>query len=1404
MLGFLFVLRAPFLQPELQLVSIGPVSSRSSGQDDWIEIDCADSIESWTQQIENRIHHQQPILVCWHGSLTVDPEEPGLRKLDDKSHSRSTGRSIRDAISHLKRIPCREIILIVDAVSPSRNRLDQIASIACEDIIRDLIEEELSEANDTPMAVLVNLTQAQETPESCDKSALLCEFNNQLAVRTHSSPLSTTDLLSLVDTASQHSNRRSLPWVFSPHWPLDPRLIQSRSDLSRVETGDDSSPSIALATVPDVRNDREASSKDQSPKVSSSKQIQSYCAVIERSLMAKGQLLGNQHRTEVQSTLVELESQLRHHLSLSDWKLWQAKQSEVWRSTWEGEWITQLLEHPAEDEELIPILIANRLKSAQLAIDHDTVLWVEDWYQQAEQLRCTSERCCHDRASPQWQQTAKAKALSASKLYGQCQSILEKVAVERDRFERFIHQQVASSEPNGDTHCDEIHDVARWKTWIQLLHDKNDSAASSANELRNCLARRERLESILHADTGELRSTRTKIYPVGYRAPSSLMHRNDVVVNQLIRFGFSWYAGHIASQPDLANSVFEAFERTADRLADETISSQYAVREILDLEKRIEAQWQRCDQFNAKSICENSSPWAMTSPLAPSKESLSRSLHERQRQAVKGANQRERDELSRVDSWISSLLEVPPMPVPTIAINVPTQLDWMSQNPIHFTVSVKSVKAGMPLVCTVELEDPQHHVSLDGLKVNHGESVTLPTRAENRSISCEVRIHQTKSGNYGPFRMVLHTSQGDLHSRECIDLGATHVHMASVSLSSRSTHSTNSKPVGIDPASNSNTAWAAGTNAKSEVPYPRDVVWQCMPNRVQPATMYIRNRLLHTETYSLRLHSLAIAPDFVPIGMKDSKIVDQWLINASSQLLAMALVVSLPSESERPISWKPAESNSKNPQSHIGCLIIELTSSDGTQKELIPCHFSRVTPHSRIEPSVAVDLDKGLIAIKIQRVEDAPGAWLPCRIDGILRDQVNGAPFSSGRVEIPAHESIATLNLSIANCRSDHPILELLVDGQPCSFVYEFPSSRSGPIEESTTCVGVAVDVKPSKRIPLWNETTIDAICSPYISDGMWDSVRDRFSIGIDRNGDRIMDRDHVQSIPNPVAMHIDWRGVNADGNPLVETTIEMPQVSIPVDTRWNQFASLVATFERPGDSPLYSNECPIVLDREPPSVVHAWPSNLAARSLLGPPMAVDVEVFDSLSPVVWVGGVWSNHGQMDFVDGMEILPAIRLANGQWSLTLPTEKQRSGNNVLLIQSKDAAGNTSAVHRMLIELRTAKELEAIDASRTTMVSARALFGKQSLENIRVSLYPMTPTPEASASASGPESSPTKPAYEAKTNQAGECRLENVRNGKYRMEASGAIKGNRQLRSMTVDVDASKPWEAYTFRFDLKGQ
>lgn len=1403
-LGFLYILRAPFLQPELQLFSIGPVSPRSSVQDNWIEIDCADSIESWTKQIENRIHHQQPVFVFWQGSLTVDPEEPGLRKLDDKSHSRSTGRSIRDAISHLKRIACREIILIVDAVSPSRNRLDQIASIACEDIIRDLIEEELSEANDTPMAVLVSLWQAQETSESCEKSAFLCEFNNQLADRNHSSPLSTTDLLSLVDTASQHSNRRSLPWVFSPHWPLDPRLIQLRSDLSQFETGDDSLPSIALATVPDVRNDREASNKIQSPTISSSKQIQSYCAVIERELMAKGQLLGNQHRTEVQSTLVDLENQLRHHLSLADWKLWQSKQSEVWRSTWEGEWITQLLEHSTEDEELIPILIANRLKSAQLAIHHDTNLWVEDWYQQAEQLRCTSERCCHDRVSPQWQQTAKAKARSASKLYGQCQSILEKVAVERDRFERFIHQQVASTEPNGGMNCEEIHDVARWKAWIQLLHDNNDSAASSAIELQKCVARRERLESILHADTGELSSKHAKVYPVGYRAPSSLMHRNDVVVNQLMRFGFSRYASHIASQPDLANSVFEAFERTADRLADETVSSKVAVREILDLEKWIEAQWQRGHEFNAKSHGENSSPWTTSSPLAPTKESLSRSLHERYRQAVKGANQRERDELSRVDHWISSLLEVPPVAVPTIAINVPTQLDWLSQNPIQFAVSVKGVKAGMPLVCTVELEDPQQHVSLDGLKVNHGESVTLPTRAENRNISCEVRIHQTKSRNYGPFRMVLHTSQGDLHSRECIDLGATHVRMASVSLSSRSTSPINSKPVGIVPASNSNSAWAADTKANSGVPYPRDVVWQCMPNRVQPTTMYIRNRLLHTETYSLRLHSLAIAPDFVLVGVKDSKIVDQWLTNASSQLLATAMVVSLPSESERPISWKPAESNSKNPQSHICSLIIEVTSSDGTQKELIPCHLSRVTPRSRIEPSVAVDLDKGLIAVKIQRVEDAPGAWLPCRIDGILRDQVNGAPVSSGRVEIPAHESIATLNLSIANCRSDHPILELLVDGQPCSFVYKFPSNRSGPIEESTTCVGVTVDVKPSKRIPLWNETKIDAICSSFISDGMWDSLRDRFSVGIDRNGDRIMDRDHVHAIPNPVAMHIDWRGVNAEGNPLIETTIDIPHVSIPVDTRWNQFASLVATFERPGDSPLYSNECAIVLDREPPSVVHAWPSNLAARSLLGPPMAVEVEVFDSLSPVVWVGGGWSNHGQMDFVDGTEILPAIRLANGQWSLALPTEKQLSGNNVLLIQSKDAAGNTSAVHRMLIELRTAKELEAIDASRTTMVSARALFGKQSLENIRVSLYPVAPTPEASASANGPASSPTKPAYEAKTNQAGECRFENVRNGKYRMEASGSIKGNRQLRSMTVDVDASKPWEAYTFRFDLKGQ
>lgn len=239
--------------------------------------------------------------------------------------------------------------------------------------------------------------------------------------------------------------------------------------------------------------------------------------------------------------------------------------------------------------------------------------------------------------------------------------------------------------------------------------------------------------------------------------------------------------------------------------------------------------------------------------------------------------------------------------------------------------------------------------------------------------------------------------------------------------------------------------------------------------------------------------------------------------------------------------------------------------------------------------------------------------------------------------------------------------------------------------------------------------------------------------------------------------------------------------------------------FQRPGDAPLYSNECHVIFDRESPAVSHAWPSNVSSHPLLGHPLAMDVEVFDSLSPIVWVGAGWSNNGQLDFVDGMEILPAIRQTNGKWSLTLPTEKQRSGNNVLLVQAKDAAGNVSEIYMMNVELRTAKELEAIEATKTTLVATRVLFGRVPLENMRVKLYTVPAVPE-----NGSEVSNMQPSYEGTTNPTGDCRIGNVRKGKYKLEASGSVKGNRQVRSMTIDVDASKPWETYTFRFDLKGQ
>ena len=143
--------------------------------------------------------------------------------------------------------------------------------------------------------------------------------------------------------------------------------------------------------------------------------------------------------------------------------------------------------------------------------------------------------------------------------------------------------------------------------------------------------------------------------------------------------------------------------------------------------------------------------------------------------------------------------------------------------------------------------------------------------------------------------------------------------------------------------------------------------------------------------------------------------------------------------------------------------------------------------------------------------------------------------------------------------------------------------------------------------------------------------------------------------------------------------------------------------------------------------------------------------------------------------------------------------------MLLIQAKDAAGNVSETHRMNVELRTAKELEAIEATKTTLVATRVLFGKVPLENMRVKLYAVAAVPEkAAVPENGSAVSTMQPSYEGTTNPTGDCRIESVRKGKYKLEAIGSVKGNRQVRSMIIDVDASKPWETYTFRFDLKGQ
>ncbi len=255
-----------------------------------------------------------------------------------------------------------------------------------------------------------------------------------------------------------------------------------------------------------------------------------------------------------------------------------------------------------------------------------------------------------------------------------------------------------------------------------------------------------------------------------------------------------------------------------------------------------------------------------------------------------------------------------------------------------------------------------------------------------------------------------------------------------------------------------------------------------------------------------------------------------------------------------------------------------------------------------------------------------------------------------------------------------------------------------------------------------------------------------------------------------------------------------------------NQRGSILAVLQQ-GDQLVARADLPVVVDRQPPRIVHARIEH-ADRCPAGTPLLVVAEPDDAgLAGVVQVEGAWSLDGQLQWHDRLQPILGTLRSDGTWALALPTEAIPAGDHHLLLRAADAAGNVSATYHLSVHLHSQQELDDMVAQARTVLTGALMFAAIPQSGLKVELLELPPSDQppstaAPPTAAGQASAPAdlKVIATTRSGSDGSFRLSDVRSGTYRVRVSGNVRGMRIERQRELTVEAPKPVPPLIWRLD----
>lgn len=557
------------------------------------------------------------------------------------------------------------------------------------------------------------------------------------------------------------------------------------------------------------------------------------------------------------------------------------------------------------------------------------------------------------------------------------------------------------------------------------------------------------------------------------------------------------------------------------------------------------------------------------------------------------------------------------------------------------------------------------------------------------------------------------------------------------------------------------------------------------PNRPTEFRLGLRNESTKARTMSVQMFALnerrdvTIPDGFLAAGaaqdilsrLGESKLiafVPEMLIDVAPDpvwlpLLPMPDASPPPAGSDAPPAMKPTGMEN-------GAVLV-FTDKANDQRYLRRVDTRIRHPRSYIEPTASYNAVSERVDIRLRSL--IPDA-LPA--EGVLVKGRIAEPLPRGTEMkldgIVLEREAASLYCQVPSIGPRELTFELDVDGFPRAFVIKVPCWRTNTnipitydaqrIEILEPASGISINPgEPTPKVKL----RIDAV------PGAFESKRDQVEIGWDLDRDREFMDETTFRFASDRQVEVSLTAI-ALGRITMKTDVRDIVIEIPPPAIKNDRINLLARLTAGGET-VWSNPVEVIADSDPPTItgVELEPGASFAQ---GTDLTVRVGVDDAkLSGVVKVEAVIDSKGVSKFEDA-EGAPKTgeRLADGTWTVKLPTKPVLPGRSTLIVRATDRVGNKSELSKTILEVISEEEWENRLKSAVQEVSGTVIYADNPLPNAKVTL----------------EDEKGNIVHKGMTDARGMFRIPSVQVGKYKVSAIGTMKNRPRRAERQIELVA----------------